>query len=311
MRFKKFLVAACAVSIIGIAFVGCTSDKEQKNNNKEVAENRVYSNDYFVNEKWLSENLYNEKVVILDGRSEKDYKKGHIPGAINVPWQSLANMKGKAGDKGWGVALNKEELSKKLGDLGIDKDTEVITYANKNGWGEDGRLTWEIKTTGIKSKMLDGGYDLWSADNLPTTKDVPVVVSKKLTIESIDSSTTITTDELYKNMDKYTIVDSRDKDEYDGATKFGEAIGGHIKGAISLPFNEVYNENGTIKSEDELNKIFSDAGLTKEQEIVTYCTAGIRSAHLALILDMLGYNAKNYDASYYEWATTHPELVVK
>lgn len=311
MNFRKFLAATCAVAIIGTTFIGCTNNKEKINDNKGVIENQGYSNDYFVTANWLKDNLDNEKVVILDGRSEKEYNKGHIPGAINVAWQSLANMKGKSGDKGWGVALDKEELSKKLGALGIDKDTEVITYANMDGWGEDGRLTWELKSAGINSKMLDGGYDLWSKEDLPTTKEVPVVVSKNLTIDSIDSSTTITTEELYKNMDKYKIVDSRAKDEYDGATKFGEAVGGHIKGAISLPFNEVYNEDGTIKSEAELNKIFKDAGLTKEQEIVTYCTAGIRSAHLALILNMLGYHAKNYDASYYEWATTHPELVVK
>lgn len=309
MKFKKFLAATCAVAIISMVFVGCTNKKDQTNGG--TTESQGYNNDYFVTTNWLAENLDNENVVILDGRNEKEYNKGHIPGAINVAWQSLANIKGKAGDKGWGVALDKDELSKKLGALGIDKDTEVITYASKDGWGEDGRLTWELKTAGINSKMLDGGYDLWTKENRTTTKDVPVVVSKDLKIKQIDSSTTITTEELYENMSKYTIVDARAKDEYDGATKYGEAIGGHIKGAISLPFNEVYNEDGTIKSEAELNEIFNNTGLTKDQEIVTYCTSGIRSAHLALILNMLGYHAKNYDASYYEWATTHPELVVK
>ena len=309
MNFKKFLAATCVVTAIGMAFVGCSG----KNSNaaKKATESKGYNNDYFVTANWLADNLENKNIVILDARSEKAYNKEHIPGAINVAWQSLANMKGKAGDKGWGVALNKEELSKKLEALGIDKNTEVITYANKDGWGEDGRLTWELKTAGINSKMLDGGFDIWSKEGRVTTKDVPVVVSKTLNIEQINSNTTVTTENLYENMSKYTIVDARAKDEYDGATKFGEAVGGHIKGAISLPFNEVYNEDGTIKSEKELNEIFKKAGLTKEQEIVTYCTAGIRSAHLALILNMLGYNAKNYDASYYEWATTHPDLIVK
>lgn len=309
MNFKKFLAATCVVTAIGMAFVGCYG----KNSNaaKETTESKGYNNDYFITANWLADNLENKNIIILDARSEKAYNKEHIPGAINVAWQSLANMKGKAGDKGWGVALNKEELSKKLEALGIDKNTEVITYANKEGWGEDGRLTWELKTAGINSKMLDGGFDIWSKEGRVTTKDVPVVVSKTLNIEQINSNTTVTTENLYENMSKYTIVDARAKDEYDGATKFGEAVGGHIKGAISLPFNEVYNEDGTIKSEKELNEIFKKAGLTKEQEIVTYCTAGIRSAHLALILNMLGYNAKNYDASYYEWATTHPDLIVK
>ncbi|WP_349393665.1 sulfurtransferase [Clostridium perfringens] len=174
MNFKKFLAATCVVTAIGMAFVGCYG----KNSNaaKETTESKGYNNDYFITANWLADNLENKNIVILDARSEKAYNKEHIPGAINVAWQSLANMKGKAGDKGWGVALNKEELSKKLEALGIDKNTEVITYANKDGWGEDGRLTWELKTAGINSKMLDGGFDIWSKEGRVTTKDVPVVV---------------------------------------------------------------------------------------------------------------------------------------
>lgn len=310
LKLKRSLALICSMALIVTAFVGCSNDKKEDNNDNQVKK-ESYNNDYFVDIDWLALHINDENIVIIDGRDAKKYEKGHIPGAINVAWQSLANVKGKSGDKGWGVALNKDELSKKLGELGITKNSKIIAYADKDGWGEDGRIVWELKTAGLDAKMLDGGFDLWSKENREITTEVPVIESKTLNIESIDSKTTITTEDLHKNMDKYTIVDSRAKDEYDGATKYGEAIGGHIKGAISLPFNEVYNEDGTIKSEAELNKIFEQAGLRKDKPIVTYCTAGIRSAHLALILDMLGYNAKNYDASYYEWATTYPELVQK
>ncbi len=58
-----------------------------------------------------------------------------------------------------------------------------------------------------------------------------------------------------------------------------------------------------FKSSAEMQKVFEEAGLKKEDEIVTYCTSGIRSAHLSLTLRMMGYeNARNYDASFYEWA---------
>ena len=76
-----------------------------------------------------------------------------------------------------------------------------------------------------------------------------------------------------------------------------------IPKSINIPFNEVYNEDGTIKSKADLEKLFKDAGINKDDEIVTYCTSGIRSGHMALILKSIGYdNVKNYDASYYEWA---------
>lgn len=69
-------------------------------------------------------------------------------------------------------------------------------------------------------------------------------------------------------------------------------------------------KDGTLRPINELEAIFADAGFEKTDKIVTYCTAGIRSAHYAEILKMLGYeNVVNYDASFYVWANT-PELQI-
>ena len=65
----------------------------------------------------------------------------------------------------------------------------------------------------------------------------------------------------------------------------------------------MFNKDNTIKSADELKEMFTSAGLSPEDEIVTYCTAGIRSAHMALVMQMVGFHkARNYDATFYEWA---------
>ena len=49
-------------------------------------------------------------------------------------------------------------------------------------------------------------------------------------------------------------------------------------------------------------KKFEDAGITKDDKVVTYCTAGIRSGYMQLILEMCGFkNTQNYDESYYRW----------
>lgn len=48
--------------------------------------------------------------------------------------------------------------------------------------------------------------------------------------------------------------------------------------------------------------MFEDAGITKDDKVVTYCTAGIRSGYMQLILEMCGFkNTQNYDESYYRW----------
>ena len=48
--------------------------------------------------------------------------------------------------------------------------------------------------------------------------------------------------------------------------------------------------------------MMKEAGLQTTDQIVTYCTAGIRSAYMQLILEMCGFeNTLNYDESYYRW----------
>lgn len=122
-------------------------------------------------------------------------------------------------------------------------------------------------------------------------------------LTAVSPDANITTEELKKNYDQYKIIDVREKEEYDGATKYGEARGGHLPNAINITFNQLYNEDGTIKSSKEIEKILEKAGIKKDDRIVTYCTAGIRSAHMTLALENAGYkNVQNYDASFYEWA---------
>ena len=51
--------------------------------------------------------------------------------------------------------------------------------------------------------------------------------------------------------------------------------------------------------------MFEEAGIAKTDKIVTYCTAGIRSAYMQLILEMCGFeNSMNYDESYYRWSAS-------
>src|SRR5690606_42043388 len=73
--------------------------------------------------------------------------------------------------------------------------------------------------------------------------------------------------------------------------------------AINIPWTEVFEENGQIRDADALVRQMRQAGISPEDEIIAYCTAGIRSAHLVLALREAGFaKARNYDASFHEWA---------
>lgn len=316
--FKKSFIVMLSAMLISTVLVGCNNNKNVENDSKNKVQNEAgveksinskeisqYVDDsYIVDAEWLKQNLQEDNVLIIDARTEKQYNSGHIPGAVNAEWQGFADMNSAPGEENWGVLLDEEALSEKLAGIGVTKDKTIIAYTDVNGWGEDARIVWMLRMAGLEnSKMLSGGINYWEANNYEMSNEAVKPTSSDFKLDKTNKDLTISTDELNKKLDQIIILDSRNKDEYDGATKYNEARGGHIPGAILLPFNTLLNEDGTFISADEMEKIFKEAGLEKDDEIATYCTAGIRSAHLALTLRIMGYdNARNYDASYYAWA---------
>lgn len=70
-----------------------------------------------------------------------------------------------------------------------------------------------------------------------------------------------------------------------------------------MAYTELFRENGTLKSNEELTRLFEKKGLEKEDKIVTYCTGGIRSAYMQLVMEMCGYQTTySYGQSYWRWA---------
>lgn len=249
-----------------------------------------------------------EDYVIIDARDPEAYAAEHIPGAVSGPWQMFARVAtGKPGDADWGILSDPQAIADAAGTLGVDTTKTTVVYSDPTGWGEDGRVVWTLRSIGVENlRILDGGFPGWKAAGKPTTSEVPKIVASKVGAVANNLGTiNVTTDEVKAAVDGGTtvIVDARSEKEYNGATDFGEARGGHIKGAVSIPFPTLFNEDGTLKSDDELNAMFTEAGLAKDKPAIVYCTKGIRSAFMTEVLHMLGYSqAKNYDASFYSWA---------
>lgn len=301
----RSLYFAVLVTVL-LFFTGCGSSDQVSNGQKPAEQNQAAvdtaKSDRFVDVAWLKNNLNN--VIVLDARADKKYNTGHIPGALNAMWQGFTSMAGNPGDTGWGVLLPGDKLAGKIGAMGIDGNKPVIVYADTNAWGEDGRIVWMLKMAGIdNSKILDGGWTAWKAAKGDTTTEVPAIKPVEYKLNALDENMNATTDWIITNQDKIKIVDSRSKKEYEGATDFGEKRGGHLPGAINIPYKDVFNDDGTVKSTQELKELFAKAGLNPKDEIAAYCTKGIRSAHMTLLLRMAGFEkARNYDASFYEWS---------
>ena len=261
-------------------------------------------NSYVAAPDWLADNLDRPDLLILDARSEELYATGHIPGAIPVAWQQFADML-EFGAPGFGVLGSVQQISEQLAAIGVDRDKTIIVYANnQEGWGDDGRIVWMLRMAGVDDTlMLDGGITHWTALGHPVTQISASPTASTFSVAALDSSFTATTDFIASNLNSIKILDARTEAEYNGAQDFGEARGGHLPGAIHLNYSQVFQASGRLKNQAQLDALFSGLGLSRTDEIVVYCTAGIRSAHLSLVLRMAGYTrARNYDASFYEWA---------
>ena len=124
-----------------------------------------------------------------------------------------------------------------------------------------------------------------------------------MVVESLDESHNIMTEELQANYDDYKIVDVRTEKEYDGAVLYDEAQGGHLPGATLISYVDLFEADGTLKDNETITAMFEEQGIEKDDKVVTYCTGGIRSAYVQLILEMCGYEyTYNYGQSFWRWA---------
>nr|WP_303180007.1 rhodanese-like domain-containing protein [Lachnoclostridium phocaeense] len=327
MRFRKKVLVLCLIMVLSVA-AGCgkqdtdntvdaaekiegdaqeqQEESEAEKDAEEIPDDGHFHGEYIITGEYAKDRIGAENVLFIDARGWQKAVLGTLKGAIATTWQDLCTcQEGQAGDADWGKIPAPDDLEGRLGELGITKDKEIIVFADTlDGWGDDARLVWEFLAAGFEDvKMIDGGYAAAKAAGAETQLFASGFEPGEVTVDSIDNTHVMTTEELQANYDEYTIVDVRTDEEYNGAILYNEAQGGHLPGAIHVRYTDLFQEDGTLKPNSELAEMFESAGVDKEDKVVTYCTGGIRSAYTQLVLEMCGYeNTWNYDQSFWRWA---------
>ena len=78
------------------------------------------------------------------------------------------------------------------------------------------------------------------------------------------------------------VVDCRPANVYNG-DPVGYPRDGHIAGAKSLPFTELFDAANTIKSDEQLQTYFNTIADSKNKELVTYCFIGQKPASVVYL----------------------------
>ena len=250
--------------------------------------------------------MKNDDVVVVSARTSADYKKVHITGAVHINHSDLYK------DGPVKNMLNSpEEIAKVLGAAGISESKKIILYDDGSG-KYAGRMYWILSYLGAKDvKVLDGHMKAWRAARKPVTKNPSNVKAVTFT-PSVNKDLIASMNEVKTSIGSTTtaIIDARSSAEFAGQSETALRKG-HIPGSINLEYTTVMDAQGKLKSNDALQKIFSDAGITKDKKVIIYCESGVRAGIIFLALkSALNYpNVKVYDGAYSEWQSVSANKV--
>lgn len=260
-------------------------------------------------------------LFVVDTREPADFAKGHIPGAVNIPLQSLPQ-----------VLIDNTS--------GIPKDKEVVVASY---WGNDGnmaslliniyRITDPANPGSFpKSTSMFGGMTAWSFSRLlvpsKTRFDdaLGVVTVQKATETTVHAGVDQAAFPAFNAFTENNVVNKilvRAKSYLNSVpTQFdlqiypkaladnledgntandpqvisvrsaAHYVGGHIPGAINIPYQSVANLATYTKF------------VNPSKPLAIYCYTGHTGSLSAMALGILGYNAKDILWGVNGWSTT-------
>jgi len=260
-----------------------------------------------VSAEWAETNLNTDGVVFAEVDEDTSaYDGGHIPGAVRLDWKTELQ------DQVRRDFVDREAFEALLSAKGIGNEDTVVLYGGNNNWFA-AYAYWYFKLYGHNEvKLLDGGRKKWELDGRTLAKDVVERAATGYKAQEQDTSIRAFRDEVVSAIGAKNLVDVRSPDEFTGKLLAPAHLpqeqaqrAGHIPTAINVPWSKAANEDGTFRADDELRKIYGEAGLDGSKSTIAYCRIGERSSHTWFVLhELLGQSdVKNYDGSWTEYGS--------
>lgn len=267
----------------------------------------------------LAAHLDDPQWVVIDCRfvlSEPEagralYCQSHIPNAryadLNKDMSSTVSA-----DSGRHPLPDPYVLAEKLGQWGIDKQTQVVVYDDTFG-AMAVRLWWLLRWLGHEAMaLLDGGLPKWQREQRPMDAELPEVTPKTFQMQ-VNNALWVdahTVDSIREHSD-HVLVDARAEERYTGMIEPLDKVAGHIPGAINHPYEDNLDFSGEFMSAEELKGEYKDLiGNRDPANIIHMCGSGVTACHNILAMEHAGLKgSKLYAGSWSEWIT-RPERPV-
>lgn len=257
---------------------------------------------------WLAARLTDKNVKILDAswylpaanrNGGEEFEQQHISGARFFDIDEISDADSSLPH----MVPPIEKFVSRVRGLGIGDGDQVVVYDGA-GLMSAARVWWLFRLMGKPNiAVLDGGLPKWINEGREVTDQTTEAGGRHLLVQWQEHMVR-DSQQILRYIDDHEFVDARPAARFRGEVPEPRAglRSGHIPNSKNVPFNELLNADGTMKSVDEQRAIFVAAGVDLDKPTITTCGSGVTAAVLSLALERMGH-AKHalYDGSWSEW----------
>lgn len=266
---------------------------------------------WIVDTEWLSQRLNTPGLLVLDGswhlptsgRNPKaEYLAEHIPGALFFDIDDLSDETSSLPH----MLPSSTKFSSRMKKMGIGDGMRIIVY-DTLGLFSAARVWWTFRAMGHEDvAVLNGGLKKWKAEGRELEDGTPPKRSERHFTPLQNAGLVRDIADIQKLVERASpqLVDARPAGRFEGRDPEPRPglRSGHIPGSRNVPAALLINEDGTLKTRDELLAVFQAADIDPKLPVVTTCGSGVTASILSLALAVIGQtNAAVYDGSFAEW----------
>jgi thiosulfate/3-mercaptopyruvate sulfurtransferase len=237
----------------------------------------------------------------VDRDAKAEYDQSHIPNARFFDIDDVSDHRSDLPH----MVPPVEKFMSKVRKLGVGDGHQIVIY-DSHGLFSAARVRWLFKVMGQNNvAVLDGGLPKWLSEGRTVDSSPPLIRDRHMFVKYHDEMVKdVTQVSSASKLGDYEILDARSAGRFRGEEPEPRPglRAGHIPGSKNIFYGDLLNEDGTLKSRDELVEHFKAKAVNLDKPVITSCGSGVTAAIINLALDRIGKTDHAlYDGSWTEW----------